>query len=59
MSMRKREPLSHISVHSYHLLQDVPWELLAPEAERRGVLVEGRGKNESVRDLFLKVVKPS
>jgi hypothetical protein len=42
-------------IHSYPLLQEMPWDLLVKEAEIRGIPVEGRDKNTIAKDLFLKV----
>ena len=42
-------------IHSYPLLQEMPWDLLVAEAEIRGIPVEGRDKNAIAKDLFLKV----
>jgi hypothetical protein len=42
-------------IHSYPLLQEMPWDLLITEAEMRGIPVEGRDKNAIARDIFLKV----
>jgi len=42
-------------IHSYPLLQEMPWDLLIAEAEMHGIPFKGRGKNEIARDLFLKV----
>jgi hypothetical protein len=41
-------------IHSYPLLQEMPWDLLVTEAEMRGIPIEGRNKNDIARDLFLK-----
>jgi len=41
-------------LHSYPLLQEMPWDLLCDEARARGIPVEGRSKNDIARDLFLK-----
>lgn len=43
------------SIHSYPILQEMPWDLLVKEAEIRGIPVEGRDKNAIAKDLFLKV----
>ena len=40
-------------MHSYPLLQEMPWDMLIEEAERHGIAVEGRAKNDIARDLFL------
>lgn len=37
---------------SYPLLQEMPWPMLLEEAQRRGIEVEGRTKNDIVRDIF-------
>ena len=53
-----RESLEHYftsPIHSYPLLQEMPWDLLIAEAERHGIPVEGRDKNAIARDIFLKV----
>ena len=42
-------------IHSYPLLQEMPWDLLFTEAEMHGIPVEGRDKNAIARELFLKV----
>jgi hypothetical protein len=52
----KRESLEQYfksPIHSYPLLQEMPWDLLVTEAEMRGIPVEGRDKNAIARDLFL------
>jgi len=40
-------------LHSYPLLQEMPWDLLVAEAKSRGIPIEGRSKNDIARDLFL------
>jgi hypothetical protein len=53
----KRESLEQYfksPIHSYPLLQEMPWDLLVAEAEIRGIPIEGRDKNDIARDLFLK-----
>lgn len=40
-------------MHSYPLLQEMPWNMLLEEAERHGIAVEGRTKNDIARDLFM------
>ena len=52
----KRESLEQYfksPIHSYPLLQEMPWDLLIAEAEMRNIPVEGRDKNAIARDLFL------
>ena len=52
----KRESLEQYfksPIHSYPLLQEMPWDLLVTEAEMRGIPVQGRDKNAIARDLFL------
>jgi hypothetical protein len=52
----KRERLEQYfksPIHSYPLLQEMPWDLLVAEAEMRGIPIEGRDKNDIARDLFL------
>ena len=52
----KRERLEQYfksPIHSYPLLQEMPWDLLIAEAEMRNIPVEGRDKNAIARDLFL------
>ena len=52
----KRESLEQYfksPIHSYPLLQEMPWDLLVAEAEMRGIPIEGRDKNDIARDLFL------
>ncbi len=39
-------------MHSYPLLQEMPWDMLVTEAERLGISVEGRNKNDIARDIF-------
>ena len=41
-------------LHSYPLLQEMPWDMLADEAKARGIQIEGRSKNDIARELFLK-----
>jgi hypothetical protein len=53
----KRESLEQYfksPIHSYPLLQEMPWDLLVAEAEIRGIPIKGREKNDIARDLFLK-----
>ena len=42
-------------MHSYPLLQEMPWDLLIAEAKMHGIPIEGRDKNAIARDIFLKV----
>ena len=61
-SERRQESLEEYfksPMHSYPLLQEMPWDFLVSEATSRGIIVEGRSKNEIARDLFLKINKPS
>ncbi len=46
-------------IHSYPLLQEMPWDFLVSEAASKGIIVEGRSKNEIARDLFLKINRTS
>jgi hypothetical protein len=39
-------------LHSYPLLQEMPTEMLLDAAKARGILTDGRSKNEIARDLF-------
>jgi hypothetical protein len=41
--------------YSYPLLQEMPWDFLVSEATARGVPIEGRNKNDIVRDIFLRI----
>jgi hypothetical protein len=41
-------------IHSYPLLQEMPWDFLLAEAKSKGIPVEGRSKNEIAKDIFLK-----
>ena len=52
----KRESLEQYfksPIHSYPLLQEMPWDLLIAEAEMRNIPIEGRDKNAIARDIFL------
>ena len=40
-------------LYSYALLSEMPWDMLAEEARRRGIPYEGRSKMEVVRELFV------
>ncbi len=42
-------------LYSYPLLQEMPYDMLAFEAEKCGIAVTGRSKNEIARDLFTQV----
>ncbi len=39
-------------LYSYALLSEMPWEMLADEAQKRGIPFEGRSKMDIVRELF-------
>jgi hypothetical protein len=55
---RRQESLRHYfrsPLHSYPLLQEMPWDLLLAEAQARGIPTAGRSKNAIARDLFIKV----
>ena len=43
-------------IHSYPLLQEMPWDLFITEAKIRGIPVDGRGKNAIAKDIFNKTV---
>lgn len=40
------------SMCSYPLLQEMPWDMLCEEAAKCNIVVEGRSKNDIMRDLF-------
>ncbi|WP_021171014.1 hypothetical protein SOV_32370 [Sporomusa ovata DSM 2662] len=40
-------------LYSYPLLQELPWELMLAEAEKRGIPIKGRHKHEIAKDLIL------
>lgn len=42
-------------LHSYPLLSEMPWDMLREEADKHGIAVEGRSKNEIVQELFRRV----
>ena len=42
-------------LYSYPLLQEMPYDMLAFEAEKYGIPVTGRSKHEIARDLFTQV----
>ncbi len=42
-------------LYSYPLLQEMPYDMLAFEAEKYGIPITGRSKNEIARDLFTQV----
>lgn len=41
-------------MHSYPLLQEMPWDLLVAEAQSRGIPTAGRSKYDIARELFVK-----
>lgn len=52
---RRRESIEQYfqsPLYSYPLLQEMPWELLLEEADRKGISTDGRSKNDIARDLF-------
>lgn len=42
-------------LHSYPLLNEMPLDMLIAEARAKGIITEGRSKNEIARDLFLNI----
>lgn len=41
-------------LYSYPFVQDMPWEMICEEAEKRGIPVDGRSKTDVVRQLLSK-----